>query len=66
MNLEGIRRHLRQKRSQWIYFDRNLRVYDGSRTYVLKPMQRFHWTRSQARLDALDIISESMARGEEA
>jgi hypothetical protein len=29
-------------------------------------MQRFHWTRSQARLDALDIISESMARGEEA
>ncbi|MBC8372819.1 MAG: N-6 DNA methylase [Phycisphaerae bacterium] len=66
MNLEAFRQHIRQKRSQWVYFDRNLRIYDGSRTYILKPMQRFHWTRSQARLDAMDIISESMARRDEA
>ena len=65
-NLEAFRQHVRQKKSQWVYFDRNLRIYDGKNTYILKPMQRFHWTRSQARLDAMDIISESMARRDEA
>ena len=65
-NLEAFSQHIRQKKSQWVYFDRNLRVYDGSRTYILKPMQRFQWTRSQARLDAMDIVSESMARRDEA
>jgi hypothetical protein len=62
--LEKCRQHLRQQRSQWVYFDRNLRIYDGDQTYVLKPMQRFHWTSSQARIDATDIISESIARRE--
>ena len=66
MNLEAFRQHIRQKKSQWVYFDRNLRVYDGSRTYILKPMQRFQWTRSQARLDAMDIVSESMERRDNA
>lgn len=64
--LERCRQRLHRQRSQWIYFDRNLRVYEGNRTYVLKPMQRFHWTRSQARLDAMDIVSESVARRDEA
>jgi hypothetical protein len=63
--LEKCRQHVRRQRSQWVYFDRNLRIYDGDQTYVLKPMQRFHWTPSQARIDAIDIISESIARREE-
>jgi hypothetical protein len=63
--LERCRQRIRQKRSQWVYFDRNLRIYDDSHTYVLKPMQRFHWTETQARVDAMDIISESISRREE-
>jgi hypothetical protein len=60
--LETCRKRLRQEKGQWVYFDRNLRVYEGDDTYILKPMQRFQWTRSQARIDAMDIVAESMAR----
>ncbi|MCK4659074.1 MAG: N-6 DNA methylase, partial [Phycisphaerae bacterium] len=56
--LERTRRRLRQKFSQWVYFDRNLRLYEGTRTYLFKPMQRFHWTESQAMFDAGEIIGE--------
>jgi hypothetical protein len=59
--LEKTRCHLRQQRAQWVYFDRNLRIYEGNRTYVLKPMQRFHWTESQAMADASEIITETLA-----
>ena len=60
--LETCRKRLRRQRSQWVYFDRNLRAYEGARTYILKPMQRFHWTQTQARIDAREIIAESMVR----
>lgn len=59
--LEKTRRRLRQKVSQWVYFDRNLRLYEGTRTYLFKPMQRFHWTESQAMCDAAEIIAETLA-----
>jgi hypothetical protein len=59
--LEKTRRRLRQERSQWVYFDRNLRIYEKTRTYILKPMQRFHWTESQAMVDAGQIIAETLA-----
>ncbi len=58
--LEKTRQRLRAERSQWVYFDRNLRVYEGTRTYVLKPMQRVHWTESQAMIDARNIIVETL------
>ena len=58
--LEKTRQALRGQKSQWVYFDRNLRVYDGVRTLLLKPMQRFHWTESQAIADAQLIIAESV------
>jgi hypothetical protein len=61
-SLEKCRGHLRQKRSQWVYFDRNLRVYHGKDTYILKPMQRFQWTETQARVDAMEMVTESIAR----
>jgi methylase of polypeptide subunit release factors len=52
---------LRKERAQWVYFDRNLRLYEGTRTCILKPMQRFHWTESQAMVDARHIIAETLA-----
>lgn len=55
------RERLRSQRAQWVYFDRNLRIYEGTKTYVFKPMQRFHWTRTQALLDAREIISETLS-----
>ena len=59
--LEKTRRRLRKQRAQWVYFDRNLRIYEGTRTFILKPMQRFHWTESQAMFDAAEIIAETLA-----
>ncbi|MFH1919064.1 MAG: N-6 DNA methylase [Planctomycetota bacterium] len=64
--LEKTRRRLRRERAQWVYFDRNLRIYEGTRTFILKPMQRFHWTESQAMFDAAEIIAETLAGAGEA
>jgi N-6 DNA methylase len=58
--LEKTRQRLREERAQWVYFDRNLRIYEGTRTYIFKPMQRFHWTESQAMIDACEIIAETL------
>jgi hypothetical protein len=51
---------LRERSSQWIYFNRNLRIYEGTTTYIAKPMQRLHWLESQAMLDANEIIAETL------
>jgi hypothetical protein len=58
--LAKIRRRLIEQRAQWLYFNRNLRVYEGSRTYILKPLQLFHWTRTQAIQDAAEIIADCL------
>ncbi|MGO8902992.1 MAG: class I SAM-dependent DNA methyltransferase [Isosphaeraceae bacterium] len=55
------REELRREYGQWLYFDRNLRVYRGNRTFVLKPFQRLHWLCSQALIDADEIIAETIA-----
>lgn len=62
-DFERARRQVREKRSQWLYFERNLRLYEGSRVLLLKPLQRIHWLRSQALLDADTIIAETLAAG---
>ena len=64
-SLSTLERELLQARNQWIYFNRNFRVYERNRTLVLKPLQRFHWTKTQAALDAQSIISETLADGAE-
>lgn len=46
---------------QWAYFNRNLRIYRGRKTYVFKPLNRFHWTSSAALTDASQIIAETLA-----
>ena len=58
--LETTRQRLRKQHSQWVYFDRNLRIYEGTKTFFFKPLQRFHWTESQAMQDASEIIAETL------
>ena len=57
-DLKKTESRLRRKHSQWLYFDRNLRVYDQGTIYVFKPMQMLHWSRRQAVLDSEEIIGE--------
>lgn len=61
-DLQIIRDRLRSQHSQWVYFDRALKVYDPKAgvLYQFKPMQRLHWTRRQAVLDADEIIAETL------
>lgn len=59
--LANTRKHLQEEIGQWIYFNRDLRLYDGMKTYLFKPMQRFHWTESQAMIDASEIIAETVS-----
>ena len=42
--LAEARANLIEQKSQWRYFNRNLRVYEGTRTYIVKPLQRLHCT----------------------
>lgn len=60
--LSSILNGFREKRSQWVYFDRNVRLYKGASTYLLKPMQRLHWTSSQAVADAQIVIAETICQ----
>ena len=59
-SLARTREQLREEHAQWVYFDRSLRLLRGKKTYVFKPIQRMHWTRSRAMLDAADITIGSM------
>ncbi len=62
-DFERARQQMRERRSQWLYFERNLRLYEESRVFLMKPLQRIHWLRSQALLDADTIIAERVAGG---
>ncbi len=62
-NLKVIRDRLRSQHSQWVYFDRGLKVYERGVLYQFKPLQRLHWTRRQAVLDADDVIAETLSEG---
>jgi len=63
-HLRIIRDTLRHRHSQWIYFDRGLKIYEAGKLYQFKPMQRLHWTGRQAILDADEIIAESLNESE--
>ncbi|MFA4987600.1 MAG: N-6 DNA methylase [Candidatus Brocadiia bacterium] len=62
--LRSLRPNLLRKHSQWLYFERGLRIYEGSRTYLYKPMEFIHWTETQALLDADEIIAEIVVTDE--
>jgi len=59
--LDGLEERLTEKRSQWIYFTRCLRVYERRRTYIFKPRQRLYWLKSQALAEADEFIAEKLA-----
>lgn len=58
---QEIHNVLRIGHSQWLYFDRCLKIYDGTSMYVFKPLQMAQWLRSKALRDADDVIAEYLA-----
>lgn len=59
--LDRVHQRVRRENPQWIYFDRNLRVFDGDTAWIFKPLQRCEWTQSQALHDADTLIAEALA-----
>ncbi len=60
--LNDLQERLRQSSSsQWMYFTRCLRKYEGRRTYIFKPRERLYWLKSQALADADEFIAEKLA-----
>ena len=55
-----IRESLLRKQGQWIYFNRNLKLFEGRTTYFAKPLQRLSWLKSQALIDADEFIAEKL------
>jgi hypothetical protein len=62
--LYATRDALREETGQWVYFNRDLRLHSGMKTYIFKPMQRFHWTESQAMVAASELIAETISADE--
>lgn len=58
--LAKTRQHLLRRHSQWLYFERCLKIYQDGAMYVFKPLEMIHWTRRQAILDAGEIIAETL------
>ncbi|MFW5810517.1 MAG: HsdM family class I SAM-dependent methyltransferase [Thermodesulfobacteriota bacterium] len=55
-----LKKRLTRQHSQWLYFERNLTVFDGDRTYLFKPLERLSWLQSQALTDATDLIAQTL------
>jgi N-6 DNA Methylase len=62
-HLRAMRDRIDREHGQWLYFDRNLVLYINGKVFLFKPMQRVHWTRSQALADADQIIADLVAAG---
>jgi hypothetical protein len=56
----AIQDPIRKRHNQWVYFERDVRLYEGNTTYLLKPFERLHWTATEAQLDAGTVISETL------
>ena len=61
-SLINLNRKLKQQFSQWVYVQRGLRIFDGSKVYICKTPRLIDWTRTQALNDSDDLIAEVLSR----
>jgi hypothetical protein len=62
---DGLQDKTTGKKSQWMYFARGLRVYEGRKTYIFKPRQRLYWLKSQALTEADEFIADKVGAKEQ-
>ncbi len=55
-----LEQNLFRQQGQWIYFKRNLKIFNGRTTYFVKPRHRLSWLKSQALIDADEFIAEKL------
>ena len=59
--LAHIQEQVKQRFSQWVYVQRDLRIFEESRVYICKSPRLIDWTRTQALYDSDDIIAEILS-----
>ena len=52
-----LRNELNKEFSQWVYIQRGLKIFEGTKVHIYKMPQLINWTRTQAFNDADDIIA---------
>ena len=61
-SLGNLHRKLKQQFSQWVYVQRGLRIFDGSKVYICKAPRLIDWTKTQALNDSDDLIAEVLSQ----
>lgn len=56
-----LRNELNKNFSQWVYVEKELRIFEGSAVHLYKKPLFINWTKTQALNDADDIIAESLS-----
>jgi type I restriction-modification system DNA methylase subunit len=59
--LARIQEKVKRRFSQWVYVQRDLRIFEESRVYLCKSPRLVDWTRTQALNDSDDIIAEILS-----
>jgi len=60
--LKAIQQALPRRKGRFVYH-RNLKVFDGNKLYILKPLARRHWTKTAAINDADEIAGAILSSG---
>lgn len=60
--LEDVQQALPRRMGGFTYY-RNLKVFDGNKLYILKPLARRHWTKTAAINDADEIAAAILSSG---
>ncbi len=60
-SLSHLNQTLKQRFSQWVYVQRGLRIFDGSKVYICKAPRLIDWTKTQALNDSDDLIAEVLS-----
>lgn len=58
--LHDLASDLKMQLSQWVYIRRSLYLFEGPVMYIYKSPQRLNWTRTQAILDAGELIGRAL------
>ncbi len=58
-----MRSVIRKEYSQWVYIDRNLKIYEKDTIYLFKPFKRQSWLRSKALEDFSSLLGQILSDG---
>lgn len=62
-SFQKMRQLIREQYSQWVYIDRNLKIYEKNTIFLFKPFKRLSWLRSKALEDVSALLGQILSEG---